>query len=154
MNYLDITLLLFFLAGMVRGFIKGFIYEIAILGCLFLGYFFGFKLADMAAPEIAKVIHVDGRALHYVSLVLVWIGISVGMIFLARLFEGLVNIVALGIFNKVAGAVFGLLKHLLLAALFLYFFNKADSKYKWLNADTKAESKLYYPVLEVSGVVR
>jgi membrane protein required for colicin V production len=152
-NYLDILLLVFLAAGLVRGLLKGFIYEIAVLGCLFLGYFLGFKIADSIAPTIQKIIHVDGRALQYVSYLIVCIGISVGIFFLAKLFEGLVNIVALGIFNKIAGAIFGVLKHLLIASLIIYFFNKPDTKYKIINPDTKAASKFYYPVLRLASAV-
>lgn len=153
MNYLDIILFSFLSAGLIRGFLKGFIYEIAVLGCLFLGYYFGFRLANWIAPMVQKVIHVDGNLLRYISAMVVWIGISIGIFFLAKLFEGLINIVALGIFNKIAGGIFGLMKHLLIAAVVIYFFNKPDTKYKWMDPDTKAASKLYYPVLKVATIV-
>lgn len=148
MNYLDIILSVFLLAGVVRGFLKGFIYEVAVLGALFLGYYLGFKFADTIAPKVQNIIHIDGGTLHYITFFIIWLAVTIGMIFLAKLFTGLIDMVALGIFNKIAGAVFGLLKHLLIAGLVIYFFNKPDTKYKWLDPDTKAESKLYYPILK------
>jgi len=62
----------------------------------------------------------------------------------------LIGIAALGIFNKLLGALFGFGKYLLITSVALYFFHKADAKFHWLKADTKAESVLYYRVLKVA----
>jgi membrane protein required for colicin V production len=153
MNHIDIGISIILLIGIIRGFLKGFIYEIAVLGTLVVCYFLGFKFADVAATYIGKIISVNPITLHYISLFTVWIGISVGIFFLAKLFEGLINIVALGIFNKIAGAIFGGLKYVVLLSLFFYFFNRYNISTKWLNADTKAESVFYYPILKISTIV-
>jgi membrane protein required for colicin V production len=57
---------------------------------------------------------------------------------------------ALGVFNKILGAVFGLLKYAFIASVFIYFFNLLDARHHFLSADTKAESRLYYPVAKLS----
>jgi membrane protein required for colicin V production len=150
MNTIDIILSLLLLTGIVRGFIQGFIYEIAVLGVLFVSYFLGFKLADIAAVYIGKVLSVDRHTLHYISLLTVWIGISVGIFFLVRLFEGLINIAALGIFNKIAGAIFGGMKYAVVLSLLMYFINRFEISTSWFNTDTRAESTLYYPLLKIS----
>ena len=153
MNSLDIVLSVILLIGIVRGFIKGFIYELAVLGSLYVCYLIGFKIAAIAAVYINKVISVNPTTLHYISLFVAWIGISIGMFFLAKLFEGLIKIVALGIFNKIAGTIFGGLKYAFLISLFLFFFNKVQFANKWINPDLKAESVLYYPILKISNTV-
>jgi membrane protein required for colicin V production len=153
LSLLDIILSVILVMGFVRGFIRGFIYEIAVLGTLFICYFFGFRLSGIAAEYINAVIHVNPVTLHYVSLFVTWIGISIGMYFLAKLFEGLINIVALGIFNKIAGALFGGFKYAFVLSLFLFFLNKVDINFSWLNPDVKADSFLYYRILKLSSWV-
>lgn len=153
MNYIDLTISTILLIGAVRGFIKGFIYEIAVLGSLVVCYFLGFKLAGIVATFLGKIISVNPGTLHYISLLIAWIGISVAVFFLARLFEGLVKIVALGIFNKIAGAIFGGLKYAFLLSLFFFFFNRINFSTSWLNSDSKAESVLYYPLLRLATAV-
>jgi membrane protein required for colicin V production len=153
LNSLDIIISVIVLVGIVRGFIKGFIYEIALLGSIIICYFLGFKLADIIANYLVKWISTNPLTTHLISVLMAWIGISVAIFFLARLFEGLVNIAALGIFNKIAGAIFGGIKYVLLLSLFLFFFNRIDFNMSWLNADKKAESQLYYPVLKVSTMI-
>lgn len=150
MNTIDIILSLIIAFGIVRGFMRGFIYEIAVLGTLAVCYFLGFKLADMASVYIEKIIHTNPATLHFISLLLVWIAISICAFFLVKLFEGLINIIALGIFNKIAGAIFGGIKYAFLLSLFLYFFNKINITSGWFSSEAKAESNLYYPVLKIS----
>lgn len=153
MNPLDITISIILLIGTIRGFIKGFIFEIAVLGSLVVCYFLGFKFANIVAGFLGKMISVNAGTLHYTSLLLAWIGISIGIFFLARLFEGLVKIAALGIFNKIAGAIFGGLKYAFLLSLFFYFFNRINFTTSWLNIDSKAESIFYYPLLHLATTI-
>ena len=79
--------------------------------------------------------------------------ISTGVILLAKLFTGLVNMAALGIFNKLGGAILGGLKYALVLSIIFFYFNKLDTKYKWLSPDIKAESYLYYPLAKISPIV-
>lgn len=153
MSTLDIILSLILVTGAIRGFIKGFIFEIAVLGIIFVLYFFGFKLATLAAVYISQLIDANSTTIHYLSLFVVWIGVSVAVFFLAKLLEGLVKIVALGIFNKIAGAVFGLIKYAFLLSVFLFFFNKINISSGWLGPDKKADSVLYYRILKIAPSV-
>jgi membrane protein required for colicin V production len=153
MNILDIVLALLLLIGLIRGFIKGFIFEIAILGALFLGTYAAFRFSYFIQPWVSNTIHSNPSTVLYVSSFIMFLLVTVGIFFLAKLFEGLVNIAALGIFNKILGAVFGLLKYAFIISVLLYFFNPLDSKHHYIPADKKAESKLYYPVLKMSQVL-
>lgn len=88
--------------------------------------------------------------MRIVSIFIAWLAISIGVFFLAKLFEGLINITALGLFNKLAGAIFGGLKYAFVASLIFYFTNKINFPFEWINADAKAESALYYKVLKMA----
>ncbi len=153
MSILDIILAILLITGIIRGFLKGFIFELAILGVMFLGLWAGFKFAGFATPYVLKVIDPDPKTLYYISSFIMFLLVSIGIILLAKLLTGLVNIAALGIFNKVAGALFGGLKYALVLSILIFYFNKLDSKYKFLSPDTKAESKLYYPLSKIAPSV-
>ncbi len=90
------------------------------------------------------------HTVSYVSSFLMFVLVAVGIFFLAKLFTGLINIAALGIFNKILGALFGLLKYAFIISIVLYFFNQLDAKHTYIAPDKKAESHLYYPVLKLS----
>jgi len=150
MNYIDIILLLLLITGAIRGFLKGFIFEIAVLGSLFLGMYTGFHFAYLIQPWLLKIGKMNPATVSYVSFFVIFLVVAVGIFFLAKLFTGLVNIAALGIFNKILGAIFGLLKYAFIISIVLYFFNQLDAKHHYLSADKKAESHVYYPVLKLA----
>ena len=147
---LDLILAALLIIGIIRGFLNGFIFELAILGVFFLGMWAGFKFAGLATPYVLKVISPDPKTLYYISSFVMFLLISFGVILLAKLFTGLINMAALGIFNKIAGAVFGFFKYALVLSIVIFYFNKLDTKYNWLSPDTKAESYLYYPLAKVA----
>ncbi|MBK7908816.1 CvpA family protein [Candidatus Pollutiaquabacter sp.] len=149
MNLLDLLLALILLIGLVKGFINGFIYELAVVASFFWGST-GWRLADTVAPKVASMLDTSPTTTHYIAFFLVFLAVSVGDLLPAKLLEGLIGIAALGIFNKLLGALFGFGKYLLITSVALYFFHKADAKFHWLKADTKAESVLYYRVLKVA----
>lgn len=150
MNYPDIALAILLLIGLVRGFIKGFIFEIAVIGALFLGTYAAFKMSGLLQPYVLMVGNFSPFTVNLICSILMFTLICVGIFFLAKLFTGLVNIAALGVFNKILGAIFGLLKYAFITSVILYFFNLLDVKHHYLSSDTKAESRLYYPVLKMA----
>jgi membrane protein required for colicin V production len=153
MNIIDIILAVLLLVGVVRGFIKGFIYEIAIIGILFLGTYAAFRFSGALQPWVSRHTEAAASTVSYISAFLMFVAVAVGIFFLAKLLEGLVNITALGVFNKILGALFGLFKYAFVIGVLIYFFNPVDTTFKFISADKKAESKLYYPILKISQTV-
>ena len=150
MNYLDIVLAILLLTGLVRGFMKGFIFEIAVVSALFLGTYAAFRLSYLLQPVVLKISDLNPFTVNLVCSILMFTLVCVGLFFLAKLFTGLVNIAALGVFNKILGAIFGFLKYGFILSVMLYFFNLVDRNNKIISSDTRAESHLYYPVLKMS----
>src|SRR5688572_15608429 len=124
MNYIDVVLAILLLIGLVRGLLKGFIFEIAIMAILFLGAYAAFKLSYLLQPYVMKMGNFNSTTVNLVCSLLMFAIISVGIFFLAKLLTGLVNIAALGIFNKILGAIFGFLKYAFIISIILYFFNQ------------------------------
>jgi membrane protein required for colicin V production len=150
MNFPDIFLAVILLAGIIRGFMKGFVYELAVFAALFLGVYIAFKCSHLLTPWLSKVGHFSSSTVGMTSSFLLFIAVVVGMVFLAKLFTGLIDMVALGIFNKILGAMFGLAKHALILSVLIYFFNQLDNKHHFISPDTKAASKIYYPLMKVA----
>lgn len=153
MNYIDLFLLVILLFAMVKGYQRGFVYELAVLGAFFLGLYMAFHFADWLNPYILKVADINGKTLSVISFFLMFLGVSIGIQLLAKLLTGLIEITALGMFNRIAGIIFGGLKMLLFLSLIIFFFDKADEKYQWLPAEMKSESKLYYSMRNLAPLL-
>ena len=150
MNYIDVVLSIILISGIVRGFMKGFVYEIAVLGALFLGVYTAFKFSHLLTPWLSKAGDFSSGTVGFVSSLIMFLLVVTGILFLAKLFSGLADMAALGIFNKILGALFGLAKHILILSVLIYFFNQLDSKHHFISPDKKAESKIYYPLMKIA----
>src|ERR1700685_2166190 len=146
MNTFDIIIIVLLLIGAVRGFMKGFVYEIATLGSLFLGMFVAFKLAYLVQPTLRKIGNMDAHLLAVLSFILMFLIVIVGMYFLAKLFTSLIDKAGLGVFNKLMGALFGILKFAFIISILIYFFNHFNEKHHYVSQEKKTSSKLYQPI--------
>ena len=153
MNYIDIILSILLLTGMVRGFLKGFVYEIAVFGALFLGVYAAFKFSHLITPWLSKAGDFSQSTVGFAASFIMFLLVVAGIVFLAKLFTGLADMAALGIFNKILGAMFGLTKHILILSVLIYFFNQLDSKRHFISSDKKAESKIYYPLMKIAPAI-
>ena len=76
-----------------------------------------------------------------------------GLSVLAKFLTTLSKFAGLGIFNKLAGAFFGLLKTVLLLSVSLHFFHKINLKATFVSKEQMVQSILYYPTLQISGKI-
>lgn len=144
MNVLDLLLSIFLLLGLVRGLFKGFFTELAGLLSLIGGIYAAIHFSDATYGFLDSFITWDERYLSIlafaVTFFIVAILISLAGSFLTRM----VQMVALGIFNRLAGGIFGVLKMAFLASIFIMFVER----FEVFDAEeaTKEASVLYGPV--------
>lgn len=153
MNTFDIIVIILLLIGAVRGFIHGFVFEIATLGSLFLAMFAAFKLAYLAQPTLRKLGNMDAHLLAVLSFILMFLLVIVGMYFLAKLFTSLIDKAGLGIFNKLMGAIFGILKYAFILSILIYFFNHFNERHHYVSQEKKSASRLYQPIADLAPAV-
>jgi len=145
MNYLDIIIIIPLLWGAYKGFTNGFVIEIASLAALGLGIWGAVQFSALTAGWIGD--KVDEHYLPIVAFALTFIGIVIGIHFLARLLDKLIKAVALGIFNRIAGAVFGVAKFLLIISFLLVVLNRLNASMGFLDDAMLRDSRLFYPLV-------
>jgi membrane protein required for colicin V production len=79
--------------------------------------------------------------------------VIVAVSMLAKVFTSIANFTALGLFNKILGGVFGLLKTLLTLSILLNLFQKINSTEVFLSKENQDKSVLFHPVREVSKAI-
>jgi membrane protein required for colicin V production len=137
----NIILLIPLIWGFYRGFKKGLIVELASILAIILGIYACAKFSDVVANFLGTALHSDVSSL-YISIladVLLFIGILIGVHFIAKAIQKLAETLLLGIPNRIFGGIFGALKWALLMSVLLYFFDILNTK-----ADIIAEYKLQY----------
>ena len=152
-NYLDAIIAVPLLWGAYKGFQRGIIFEVAMIIGLVLGLYLAFKFSVYFEKIVANYITGSASFLPYISFFLVFVLVILAMVLLAKLLEGILKITSLNSFNKVAGAVFGLLKFGMVISILLTLFRPVDSRLNILKQDVKKESMLYFPVMNISQYI-
>lgn len=150
MSVIDIVIILPVIWGLYRGFTKGLIVEVASLIALLAGVWGAMKFYKFTENIIENNIDGFEKYLPIIAFAITFIGIVIGIHLLAKIIDKLVKAVALGIVNRIAGAVFGGLKFLLIISALLVIIDKTDNQMHFIEDKTKNESILYKPVLSVA----
>ncbi len=146
MNYFDIAIAVPLIWGIYKGFSKGLIKSLATLAALLLGIIGAIKFSGFTSILLASNFNIDVTYLPLISFAITFIGIIIGVHFIARLLDKIVSAVALGGINRIAGALFGLIKFGFIVSVVLIILNYIDKQVSFLPPEKVENSLLYEPV--------
>jgi len=129
---IDIVLLLVLLVGAWRGFTKGLVLSVASLVGLVGGIWAASHFSSLVADTMATQVSWSGNTIHMAALATTFLLVVAGVHLLAKLLEKTLELVALGLVNKLAGAVFGLLKVGLVLSFLIALLNEWVGPRTWL----------------------
>jgi membrane protein required for colicin V production len=153
MNVFDALVLFCLGYGLIRGLVKGFIIEISGVLALVLGVFGALQFATGVTYLIKDWIALDSRLIQGISFLLLFIAITYGISLLAKMLTKTLQIVALGLFNRLAGGLFGLIKWTLILTAIVLLFNQVDRVLSIVPEAFLAESISHPILLEFSGIL-
>lgn len=148
MNFLDWILLIPLLWGLVRGFMKGFIIQLAGIAAFVLGLLGAVHFSTFIATVMEKQFNWHYSHMQLIAFAVLFLGIVVLVFFLAKLMESAVKIAALGLVNKIAGSVFGALKFMLITGGILFLLGRIESHIQLIPSDTQQQSVIYKYYIE------
>ncbi|MDR9487559.1 CvpA family protein [Salibacter sp.] len=151
MNFLDIIILIILAFMGFKGFKRGLIIEMASILALILGIYGAIEFSFYVEGLLKDQTNLDESYLPLAAFAVTFLGIVVGIHLLARVIQGVLKMAALGLINRIAGAVFGLLKATIIMSFILVFLN--SSLLGGLPKETKSESYLYGPVASVGPTI-
>ncbi len=147
MNYVDIILLLPLLYGAYKGFSKGLIIEIATLLGLVLGVFIAIKYSGYTEEFLRDFLNISSKYLSYIALGITFLVVVILIYLLGKMLTKLVDMVSLGLVNKLLGTVLGAAKYFVILCVILLIADALDDKFHFMNEEVKKNSLLYNPFL-------
>lgn len=147
MNYLDILLLLPLLYGAYKGFSRGFVIEVATLLGLILGVYVAIKFSDYTENILRDFLDISSKYLSYIALSVTFLLVVVAIYLLGKMLTKLVDIVSLGLVNKLLGTVLGIAKSFVILCIILLIADSLDDKFQFMNKEVKENSLFYNPFL-------
>ncbi len=146
MNYIDIVLGILLVVAAVRGFIKGFVIELASLAALILGIWGAIHFSYFTADFLRDTFNWNSEYIGLVAFLITLLIIVVVVHIIGKLLAKVVEAMALGVLNHVAGMLFGVLKTALILSVILLLFDHVDKDVHIISEETKEESQVYEPL--------
>ena len=153
MNTVDIVLGIFLLYGLVRGFFRGFLTELASLVGLVAGIYGAIHFSYYAGEFLSQHVDWDIDIINLASLAITFLIIIFVVSLVGKMLTKVADFAALGIVNKLLGAIFGLLKSAFVASVIIMFFMTSNKTLEFVETETLEESVLYEPVAVIAPII-
>jgi membrane protein required for colicin V production len=153
MAVIDIILGALILFGLVRGFLKGLFVEVASLAALIAGVYGAIHFSNFAAAFLTEKVSWDEKYINIVAFAITFILIVLAIALAGKALTKLANFAALGIINKIAGAIFGGLKIGVILSVVLMVFGGLNNTIPFASAEDLEDSILYQPVKSLAPTI-
>jgi membrane protein required for colicin V production len=145
----DVFLALPLAYGVFQGFRKGLLLEVVSVFALFLGFILGLKLLTTALPVVQQFVGNALGLLPFLSFLVVFALVILGVRLLGLLFKKVVDFTPLGMLDNILGAMVGGLKWCFAISLLLYVSGLAGIA---VSEETARESVIYPFVLKSTPI--
>lgn len=128
MSILDLILSIFLFLGLFNGFRKGLTSQLAGLISVLILLMFGGAIAKILKNFLLENQVVSEAWIGIVSYGLTGVLVFLSLSIVAKLLNGIIKSIGLGILEKIGGAGLGFIKVFFIMTLFFYFFFPVNSK--------------------------
>jgi len=146
MNTIDIVIGIILIFGTVNGFMKGLFVEVpTLVGLVLVVYeaiLFSYFLGDFLKDSVSW----DESMIQVVAFAGTFLIILIALVLLGKAMTKIAETIALGFFNKMVGAIFGLLKYALILSIVLIVYDEINASIRFMEKKKTTESILYEPV--------
>jgi len=152
MSNIDIILGILLSIGVIHGFMKGFIWEVASLLSIFVALWGAIHFSAMAAGYLSEVFSLSEKTNQVISFVIVFLLVFAIVRIGGKILTKFLESISLGLPNRIAGAVFGMFKWSLFIGTSLMYLNRGALEI--IPKESSEQSLLYAPVMEMNDWIR
>ena len=138
--------------GAIIGFFKGAVKQIAVIVGIVAGLLIARALFSQVGERLAAEFDTSLSTAQIISFFMIWIVVPLILYFFASMLTKALEIVHLGIVNRLLGAGLGVVQYAFLVSLVVNFIEFVDSKNELMSRTVKQSSLLYYSIEELSGI--
>jgi membrane protein required for colicin V production len=150
MNYIDFIIIILLVFGVARGFIEGFVKELASLLALILGIWGAIKFSSFTAGRLYDYFDMTGEYVGIIAFLITFILIVIVIHFAGIIVDRFVDTISLGFLNRIAGTIFGLFKTALILSIIFVVLNAIDARHSFLPRAKIEQSRLYNPIADIA----
>jgi len=153
MNYIDIIIISLLLFAALYGIWKGFVRQLFGLIALFLGIWCACHFSYFIASYLSQWFNKNETAIAIISFAITFIIVLIGVIQVGRVTEKLVKLAALGLFNRIFGLLFSVIKMAFILSISIWLMLAFDQFNPFFPHHDCEHSILFIPVSTIAPAV-
>lgn len=153
MGFLDIILGLLLIYGLYKGLKNGLFVEIASIVALIAALYGAIHFSYIAGNYLSQNMDWDERYIKLTAFIITFSIIVLAVHLAGKFLTKIADFAMLGLLNKIAGGLFGVLKVAVILGALLVFFDRANSSIGLIKNETVQKSILYEPIKEIGAFV-
>lgn len=153
MSFLDIFLGLLLGYGLYKGLKNGVFVEIASLIALIAGIFGAIHFSYIAGNYLHQNMQWDERYINIAAFIITFMAIVLVVQLAGKFLTKIADFAMLGLLNKIAGGIFGVVKVAVILGAILIFFERVNASVGLVKNEALVSSVLYEPVKEIGAFV-
>lgn len=152
MNTIDIVIGIIFIIAFFVGFSKGLLRSLASLIGIVVGVYCAMFFSGYVKVYLENWFNWSADTTQVLAFVITFLLIMILFSLLGRLLTKVADLAMLGIFNKLFGGIFNVLKFAFLISVVFMFVNASES-YRILTEEQREASVLYAPVAMIAPAI-
>ena len=153
MSFFDIIFGALLAFSLYKGFRNGLFVEVASFVSLLLGIYLAIKFSSLMKGIIAPHVSWNPSTIQITAFILTFILVVITVNLLAKFLTGVADFAQLGLVNNLGGALFRVLKTILIMSIFIALFEKINFNKTFAKQETLDKSIFYNPVKKVAAFV-
>jgi membrane protein required for colicin V production len=153
MNWIDFIIIILLVFGLARGFINGFIKELASLLALIVGIWGAIKFSTFTAGKLYDYFDMTGQYVGIIAFLITFVIIVIVIHFIGLLVDKFIEKISLGFLNSLLGMVFGVFKTALILSVFFVILNAIDAKHHFLPREKIEDSRFYNSIADLAPAI-
>ena len=149
MNYLDIIIAAPLLYGLLKGFSNGIVKEVTSLSALLIGVYIAVNFSEFLEPKFIDILDGYQEFVPVLAFGVLFIVSVLCVKALGFVVDKLTQVLALGVFSRLFGGVFGFSKVVVIFSFLVFFI----TDYNLVNKQAKEDSVLFEPLVDIANII-
>ncbi|NDV41925.1 CvpA family protein [Flagellimonas sediminis] len=153
MSFFDIVIGILLVWGLYKGLKNGLFVEVASLVALIVGIYGAIHFSHITGEYLAQRFDWSEQYLKLAAFLITFFAIIIVVNLAGKFLTKIADFAMLGLLNKIAGGLFGMLKVAVIIGALLIFLEKLSGPMNMIKEETRENSAFYQPVRDIGAFV-
>ena len=153
MNLIDSICLIILIYGSYKGFKNGIVGELLSFLGILLGIYLSKTYYPIVDEYLATIFDSTNQLVSLISVILIFSVTIILTKILSKVITKALNVMALGLLNKLIGSIFGLLKYLLILCIITFIFSQANDIFVFIEKNKIEETQIFSKIQKINDYI-